>query len=180
LPESFHRGWYAAGIVALLGGIGVGWFLLRPLPRPAKIDPEPGDLIVDTTSTRKADAAPESRGSEAAEGTPTASPADEIALDTPKRGALVTSPLWVVGRARGTWYFEAEFPVKLYDADDSLLTWGSARAGGEWTTRDYVPFSLTLNYSEPRTSTGSLVLEKSNPSGLPEHAAEIRIPVRFR
>ena len=31
----------------------------------------------------------------------------------------------------------------------------------------------------PATSTGTLVLQKDNPSGLPEHADELRIPVRF-
>ena len=56
----------------------------------------------------------------------------------------------------------------------------SIGADGEWTTKDFVPFALTLNFAEPRTATGTLVLEKSNPSGLPEHAAEVRIPVRFR
>lgn len=149
------------------------------MPRPPTIDPDPGYLIVDTTSARSA-AGAERGAAQASEGAATRSPAGEITLDTPQSGALVTSPMWVVGRARGTWYFEAEFPVKLFDAQDSMLTFGSARADGEWTTKDFVPFALTLNFAEPRTATGTLVLEKSNPSGLPEHAAEVRIPVRFR
>jgi hypothetical protein len=180
LPESFNRGWYVAGITTLLVGVAVGWFVLRPMPRPPTIDPDPGYLIVDTTSERSA-AGAERGAAQATEGAAAArSPASEIALDTPQRGSLVASPMWIVGRARGTWYFEAEFPVKLFDARDTLLTFGSARADGEWTTKDFVPFALTLNFAEPTTDTGTLVLEKSNPSGLPEHAAEIRIPVRFR
>ena len=179
MPESFHRGWYVAGITAILVGIAVGWFVLRPMPRPATIDPDPGYLIVDTTSARSA-AGAERGASQAPTGNAATSPAGEIALDTPQRGSLVTSPMWVVGSARGTWYFEAEFPVKLYDARDTLLTFGSARADGEWTTHEFVPFALTLNFAEPATATGTLVLERSNPSGLPEHAAEVRIPVRFR
>jgi hypothetical protein len=31
----------------------------------------------------------------------------------------------------------------------------------------------------PAGATGTLLLEKANASGLPEHAAELRVPVRF-
>jgi hypothetical protein len=47
-------------------------------------------------------------------------------------------------------------------------------------TPDFVPFAVVLSFSPPTTSTGTLVLERSNPSGLPENAGEVRIPVRFR
>lgn len=168
--------WYAAGIAALVAGLAIGWFVLRPMPRPETIDPDPGYLIIDST------AAPARDSSGAGSGSTAKGDAGgyELILDTPKRGTLATSPLWVVGRARGTWYFEAEFPIRLYDAHDTLLTWASGRAQGEWMTRDYVAFAVVLNFAEPKTDEGTLVLEKSNPSGLPEHAAEVRIPVRFR
>jgi hypothetical protein len=166
--------WYAAGIAALVAGLAFGWFVLRPMPRPETIDPDPGYLIIDSTAAPARDS---SASGGAAKGN---APGYELVLDTPKRGTLAVSPLWVVGRARGSWYFEAEFPIRLYDANDTLLTWASGRAQGEWMTRDYVPFAVVLNFAEPKTDEGTLVLEKSNPSGLPEHAAEVRIPVRFR
>jgi len=153
--------WYTAGIAALIAGLAIGWFLLRPLPRPATIDPDPGYLTIDSTATGGDDAG-------------------ALVLDTPEPDALAASPLRVVGHARGSWYFEAEFPIRLYDANDTLLTWASGRAQGEWMTRDFVPFSVVLNFTAPTTATGTLVLEKSNPSGLPEHAAAVRVPVRFR
>jgi hypothetical protein len=103
-----------------------------------------------------------------------------VLLDTPHPNQIAESPLWVVGRARGSWFFEAAFPVRLLDQNDSVVTWGTARANGEWMTNDYVPFALTLNFSPPATDVGTLILEKSNPSGLPEHAGAVRIPVRFR
>ncbi|HLQ65969.1 MAG TPA: Gmad2 immunoglobulin-like domain-containing protein [Candidatus Limnocylindrales bacterium] len=183
--------WYVAGIAALIAGIAVGWFLLRPLPRPATIDPDPGYLIVDSTAAGDAASAAAGAAGTGAPGTgsgtgeasppPVApAPADELVLDTPKSNALVSSPLWVVGRARGSWFFEAEFPIRLYDGNDTLLTWASGRAQGDWTTHDFVPFSVVLNFAEPTTDTGTLVLERDNPSGLPENAAEVRVPVRFR
>jgi spore germination protein GerM len=54
-----------------------------------------------------------------------------------------------------------------------------AQAQGDWMTTNFVPFSSTLTFSTPTTPTGILVLQKDNPSGLPENDAEIRIPVRF-
>jgi hypothetical protein len=166
--------WYAAGIAALVAGLAFGWFVLRPMPRPETIDPDPGYLIIDST------AAPARDSSGTGATAKRDAPGYELILDTPKRNTLASSPLWVVGRARGSWYFEAEFPIRLYDANDTLITWASGRAQGEWMTRDYVPFAVVLNFQAPATDVGTLVLEKSNPSGLPEHADEVRVPVRFR
>jgi len=92
---------------------------------------------------------------------------------------VVKSPLVVQGEARGTWFFEASFPVKLLDAAGNQLAIAPAQAQGEWMTTDFVRFEVTLNFTPPTSSTGILVLEKDNPSGLPENAAEVRIPVRF-
>lgn len=97
----------------------------------------------------------------------------------PAAGALVTSPLLVTGEARGSWYFEASFPVKLLDAHGNTLVQWYAQAQGEWMTTDFVLYESTLIFPQPTTATGTLVLEKDNPSGLPEHAASVTVPVRF-
>ena len=91
----------------------------------------------------------------------------------------VSSPLVVSGEARGTWYFEADFPVRLYDANGSELAVGIAQAQDDWMTEDFVTFMVTLEFQAPATKTGYLILEKSNPSDLPENAAEVKIPVKF-
>jgi len=46
-------------------------------------------------------------------------------------------------------------------------------------TENFVPFAVSLAFDQPTTATGTLVLQKDNPSGLPENADEITIPVRF-
>lgn len=102
-----------------------------------------------------------------------------IRVSTPAPNALVSSPLRIEGEARGTWYFEASFPVKLLDANGKQVAAHYATALGEWMTEDFVPFASTLEFAKPATATGTLVLQKDNPSGLPEHDDEIRIPVRF-
>jgi len=104
---------------------------------------------------------------------------DLIRVQAPRAGALVHSPLRVAGEARGTWFFEASFPVTLLDAEGRTLVQTHAQAKGEWMTEAFVPFESQLTFAPPATATGTLVLAKDNPSGLPEHADELRIPVRF-
>lgn len=96
-----------------------------------------------------------------------------------RRGSVISSPLTIKGEARGTWYFEASFPVRLLNSDGKEIAVAPAQAQGEWMTEEFVPFEVVLQFSPPTTSTGTLVLEKDNPSGLPEHANELRVPVRF-
>ncbi len=109
-----------------------------------------------------------------------ASKEDLIWLATPLPNQAIESGVVINGQARGNWYFEASFPVKLLDANGKVLTQVPAQAQGEWMTTNYVPFSVKLTFSKPTTATGTLVLEKDNPSGLPENANEVRIPVTFK
>lgn len=105
---------------------------------------------------------------------------DLIEVISVQPNAEVSSPLAINGQARGNWYFEAEFPVKIYDANDNLLGQGTARADGDWMTDEFVPFSLTLTFKDSPTATGNLILERSNASGLVENDDSMRIPVKFR
>lgn len=104
---------------------------------------------------------------------------DLVRLDHPTPGDPVQSPLTVEGAARGTWYFEASFPVILLGANGDTLAVTPAQAQGEWMTQNYVPFKVTLSFTNPGDS-GTLILQKDNPSGLPEHDDQVRIPVRFQ
>ena len=104
---------------------------------------------------------------------------DLIKITSPQSGAVVKSPLLVEGEARGFWFFEARFPVKLIDERGNLIVQGIAQAQDEWMTENFVPFQATLEFSTFATS-GFLVLEKDNPSGLPENSDEVRRAVRFK
>ncbi len=105
---------------------------------------------------------------------------DVIELRTPLPDAILMSPLTLEGRARGLWFFEASFPVYLLDAKGDTIAAIPAHATGEWMTQAFVPYRATLSFTPPASQTGTLILAKDNPSGLPEHAAELRIPIRFR
>jgi hypothetical protein len=111
---------------------------------------------------------------------PAAQHEGEIRVAAPLAEAVVSSPLVVSGEARGSWYFEANFPVTLLDADGKPVVRGYAQAQGEWMTEEFVPFKAELAFTAPAGASGTLLIEKANASGLPEHAAELRIPIRFR
>lgn len=104
---------------------------------------------------------------------------DLIKVYEPAPNDTISSPLVVKGEARGQWYFEASFPIKILDGTGAIIESGVAQAKDEWMTTEYVPFEAVLTFNQPITQTGTLVLQKDNPSGLPENADEFRIPVKF-
>lgn len=102
-----------------------------------------------------------------------------ICVSSPRSNQIISSPLVLEGQARGTWFFEASFPIRLFDANGKELGVAVAQAQGEWMTQEFVPFLATMEFETPTTATGALVFEKDNPSGLPEHADSLVMPVRF-
>ncbi len=106
---------------------------------------------------------------------------DMLALNYPTAGEVVTSPLIVTGSARGGWFFEGSFPVVLTDWDGLIIAEGVAQAEGEWMTDEFVPFTAELTYTIPAYGdTGSLILQKANPSGLSENDDAVEITINFR
>jgi len=94
-------------------------------------------------------------------------------------GQEVAFPFTLTGEARGSWYFEGSFSVRVEDGNGDNVVEHSAQAQGEWMTEDFVPFAAILSPSVAIPSgEATLVIEKANASGLPEHAGAIRIPIR--
>jgi len=105
------------------------------------------------------------------------SPSGLVKVTSPRANQTVQSPLAIKGEAKGFWYFEASFPIKILDENDNVLGFGIAQAKSDWMTEDFVPFEATLDFEAPVQEKGFLVLIKDNPSGLPENDAEFRIPI---
>jgi hypothetical protein len=104
-----------------------------------------------------------------------------IQIYYPRPNQIIGSPITVTGKARGTWFFEGVFPLILTDWDGKIIANGYASADGEWMTEDFVGFSGTLVYDIPSYGdNGNLILQKDNPSGLPEFDDALEIPIRFR
>jgi len=104
---------------------------------------------------------------------------DLIRIDFPRPNQTIQSPLVISGEARGNWFFEGDFPIKLLDHNDVMIVQSYATAKSEWMTEDFVQFEAEIEFEVPATQKGVLILEKDNPSGLSEYTDELRIPVVF-
>jgi hypothetical protein len=109
--------------------------------------------------------------------------ANFIRISSPRPNQLIHSPLTITGEARGSWFFEASFPVTLVNWDGLIIAQGIAQAKGDWMTTEFVPFEATLTFTVDKdvySNRGALILKKDNPSGLPEHDDALEIPIVFQ
>lgn len=102
---------------------------------------------------------------------------DLIVVDLPFPGAVTGKEFSVIGKARGYWFFEASFPIQVLDKDGKILATAIAEAQEEWMTENFVPFKADLKIPESYIGPATLILNKDNPSGLPENEASISFPI---
>jgi hypothetical protein len=119
-----------------------------------------GDEFIDTSSRQESDLH-----------------RDFIQVSFPQPGEEVGGKINVTGIAKGTWYFEGEFPIDLVDLEGKRLSSASAMAEGEWMTEKFVPFSASLKYETSDTISAKLILRRNNPSDILEQNISIEIPV---
>ncbi len=101
-----------------------------------------------------------------------------ISILAPTPGTRIESPLLIKGRARGTWFFEGDFPVVLEDIEGNELSRSFVSAQGEWMTKEFVPFTGTLSFTNPvKDLRGRLIFRKDNPTDRPELDDATAIPV---
>ncbi len=107
---------------------------------------------------------------------------DDIIIDMPIPHESLTSPIHIEGEARGTWYFEASFPIVVVDWDGRIIGEGYATAQDDWMTEDLVPFEADIAFDvadEVPYRTGAIIFRKDNPSGLPEYDDAYELPIVF-
>jgi hypothetical protein len=112
-----------------------------------------------------------------------ASKSDLIVLTSPAPYDTINSPVSLTGKARGYWFFEASFPVTVVNWDGLIIGEGIATAGGEWMTEEFVPFTASITFTvdpDVYSKNGALILQRDNPSGLPENDNALEIPVIFK
>lgn len=102
---------------------------------------------------------------------------DLLKVSLPQVNAVVSSPLKIIGQARGTYFFEASFPIELKDQDGNILAQTIAQAKSDWMTENFVPFEANLTFDKPNIKVGRLILKKDNPSGLPQNDLALEIPI---
>lgn len=98
----------------------------------------------------------------------------------PKYNQRITSPVKITGTVPAGWMFEGSLPIKLLDNNKKLITQGIAqeKIPGSWQSGNPIEFESEIKFTTTATS-GFLVIEKDNPSGLPENAKSFELPVNF-
>jgi hypothetical protein len=116
---------------------------------------------------------------------------DLIRIEHPRPNSVVISPLAIRGMARGSWFFEASFPVFVVDGNGNIIGQGVAQAQGNkatgeahWMTEDFVPFAATITLDTAHiqgrySNHGTLILKKDNPSDNHERDDALEIPIQF-
>lgn len=103
--------------------------------------------------------------------------ADLIRVGTPTPGAVTGKPVTILGEARGSWYFEASFPIEIRDTAGTVIATGYAEAQSDWMTTEFVPFTATVNVPSSFIGEAVLTLMNDNPSGLAENARSMSFPI---
>jgi hypothetical protein len=104
---------------------------------------------------------------------------DDIKIIKPVAGGAISSPLEITGEARGVWFFEASFPIKLLSEDGKEIATGHAEAMGDWMTEEFIPFRAIFEFDAKKMKSGTLIFSQDNPSGLAENNKEVKVPVTF-
>ncbi len=107
----------------------------------------------------------------------TNSSADVIVVDSPLSEGTVGARFSIIGKARGSWFFEASFPIQALDTTGKVIAQSVAQASGDWMTTNFVPFSATIEIPASYVGEITLVLKKDNPSDLRENDASISFSV---
>lgn len=96
--------------------------------------------------------------------------------DVLRAGDAVT----VRGRARGSWFFEANIALFILDESGSILDRGFAMTSDEWMTTDFVSFEGTLTVTHvPPSGHGFVRIANDNPSDRRDLDTYFDVPVRF-
>ena len=103
--------------------------------------------------------------------------AELIKVELPFPGAVTGKEFTVKGEARGTWYFEASFPIDVLDAEGNVLVSTHAEAQSDWMTEEFVPFKAEVKVPDTYTGAAVLLLKNDNPSGEPEQDRAASFPI---
>lgn len=113
---------------------------------------------------------------------------NQIEIYSPRSNEKIKSPLKISGRARGNWFFEANFPVILTNWDGMIIAESYVQANGDWMTENFVDFKAILEFQSPVFSNvsqdhfsrkGYLIFKKANPTGLAQYDDALEIPIEF-
>ena len=105
--------------------------------------------------------------------------ADMIVVDSTVLEEYGYRHLVIKGKARGTWFYEANFPIQVLDGAGKVIATRYGNAEKDWMTNEFVPFYSII--AVPTSYTGELTiqLKNNNPSDLREHDASLSFSVKI-
>jgi len=104
----------------------------------------------------------------------------DIQIDSPQPNRQIyvgNETIPISGKAKGTWFFEGSFPIRLEDASGRVLATTKAHATGDWMTASFVPFTAQIVIPTSFSGTANIVLAKDNPSGLPQKDVSVHVAI---
>jgi Immunoglobulin-like domain of bacterial spore germination len=94
-----------------------------------------------------------------------------IVVTCPKPHQCVTSPLSVMGKAKGAWITDGSIAMTLVDDKGNQIATGTAKAQGDWETmqkkNQFVTFDGKMDFSVDKTTKAKLVLESTGQAQTP-------------
>ncbi|MFZ2975804.1 MAG: Gmad2 immunoglobulin-like domain-containing protein [Candidatus Moraniibacteriota bacterium] len=110
--------------------------------------------------------------------------ANKILITSLKPNDVISSQLSILGKAVGGWFFEADFPIEIYDGNDKKIgskycSFSPKTENETWMTEEFVDFKCELQFEKPKTDSGYIIFKKDNPSDMRELDEEFKLPVRF-
>lgn len=106
---------------------------------------------------------------------------NSIIITSPIKNEQVSSPLRIVGRARGDWFVEGAILVELTDLYGNHISSGSVSAQEKWATKDFVAFLGTLQFNNfIKGSKANLILYKNNQAQGNIQDKKMIIPIMFK
>jgi cbb3-type cytochrome oxidase subunit 3 len=101
-----------------------------------------------------------------------------LSLENPQVNERLSSPVSIKGEAIGSWYFEANFRVKLVNRESGdIISQSYVTALDNWMTEESVDFEGILEFNVNKETKALLILESANPSGLIENQMTYTVPV---
>lgn len=105
----------------------------------------------------------------------------DIIINSPKAGELISSPLIITGQVNGNGWsgFEGQVgTVILLDENTKVLGTAILEPATDWM-RLPTKFKATLTFVSAKEQNGKLVFKNENPSGMPENNMEFSLPVKI-
>lgn len=102
---------------------------------------------------------------------------EQVIIYTPNNNDIINSPITIIGQIPGNWAVEGDFMAYVKDSDGNNIGESIVKINGDWTATDLVPFSTTISFDG--SGAGTVVLQKDNPSGLPENDDQVVLNVQL-